>query len=113
MSRGQLQQDREDASRKAAKNLLMKLGARLEQLDRWVAETPDDAHYITEVRFKVRYGTVGDVLAMVKATGPAGKEIAFHSDDTITEALSGLVSRLANGSLKWREDKPYVEVSDK
>lgn len=99
--------EREEASKRAAARLLTKLGTRVEQLDRWIQEVPDDYHHIIQVRFAIRYSTVGDVLAMVKATTDDGKEIAFHSDDTVSEAMTGLVNRLNNGTLKWREDTPY------
>lgn len=102
-----LQGDREEASKRAAARLLSKLGTRLEQLDRFIQEVPDDDTHITEVRFKVRYSTVGDVLGVVKADTSKGKQIAFHSDDTVSEALVGIVNRLNNGTLVWKEDKPY------
>lgn len=96
-----------NASQKAANNLLRKLGARLEMLDRWVSDPPSGDLFIVEVRFMVRYSTVGDVLAVIKGVSGGEKVIAFHSDDTVTEALTGMVNRLNNGTLKWKEDKPY------
>ncbi len=95
------------ASLKAASRLLEKMGKRLEQLDRWVDDPPDSETFIVEVRFKVggKYGE--GVLAIIKVDGGQGKQIAFHGADSLGEALVGLVSRLENGSLKWKEDKPY------
>lgn len=104
---GRKAQEREDSATKAAARLVAKLGARVEQLDRYIQDPPDNERFITEVRFKVRYGDVGDVLGVLKADTPDGKVIAFHSDDTVAEVLSGLVNRLNNGSIKWREDTPY------
>lgn len=102
---------REEASKVAAKRLLTKLGSKVEQLDRFATEAPSGDYYITEVRFKVRYDTVGDVLGIIKIEGENGKQIAFHSDDTISEALGGMVNRLVNGTLKWKEDIPYDKAN--
>ncbi len=104
-----VQGDREDASKRAAGRLLTKLGTRLEQLDTFIQEVPDDDTHVTEVRFSVRYGTVGDILGVIKANTAKGKQIAFHSGDTVSEVLVGLVNRLNNGTLVWKEDKPYEE----
>ncbi len=95
------------ASLRAAENLLKKLGTRLEQLDRWVDDPPDGETYISEIRLKVDAGYDGTVAGIIKATIGGQKVIAFHSDETVTEVVTGIVSRLGNGSLKWREDVPY------
>lgn len=110
------QEEKENARHRtsiaAADRMMRRWGEALEHLDRHVMETPDEEHYITEVRLRVRYDDAGDVLAIVKADGPGGKGIAFHSDATPATALVGLVARLNNGSLKWREDKPYGDRAD-
>jgi len=43
-------------------------------------------------------------LVTLRATTPTGKVVAFHGAATLAEALVGLVNRLDNRSLKWRED---------
>lgn len=101
--------EREEGSRRAAARMLTKLGLKVEMLDQLIAEPHDDMPDITEVRFRIRYATVGDVLALVKATEGDEKKIAFHVEDTFSQALVGLVNRMSNRSLKWREDKPYDE----
>lgn len=101
--------EKSDASQRAATRLLTKMGVRLELLDRFVVEAHQDDYYVTDIRFKVRYDTVGDVLGIVKSEGPHGKRIAFHSDDTISECLVGMVNRMNNSTLKWKEDIPYGE----
>lgn len=100
-------EEREAASQRAATNMLTRIGVSAEKLDRHIIETPDDTHYISQICFKVRFDDVGDILGIIKADGPDGKTIAFHNGDSIAAVLSGLASRLDNGTLKWREDKPY------
>jgi len=95
------------ASKRAAESLLNRLGVRLEQLDRFVDDPPDGETFITEVRFKVNAAWDGGVLMIVKATINGEKVIGFHGDDGLAETLAGGVNRLSNGSMKWKEDKPY------
>lgn len=99
------------ASQRAAANLLTKLGGRLELLDRWVEDPPDGETYITRITFKMNWGYDGDVLAIVLATLDGEKKVGMHSDPTFAECVSGLASRLANGTMKWKEDVPYAERS--
>lgn len=102
-----------EASLRAADRLLKKLGAALERLDVWVGESPDDEHYITGVVVKVRYDSVGDVLIMVKADSAKGPVIAFHAADSMSASVLGLVNRLDNGQIQWKEDVPYEQRKDK
>lgn len=97
------------ASIRAADRLLARMGKRLEQLDRWADDPPDGETWITEVRFKTGSAFDEGVLAMIKVERGAEKLLAFHVADGLGEALVGLVSRLENGTLKWKEDKPYDE----
>ncbi len=101
-----------DASLRAAERLLKQAGKRLEQLDRWIEDPPDGETFITEIRIKVGGGWDGGCLAILKKEGSAGRQIAFHGADTLMEAVTGLVSRLDNGSLKWKEDVGYEPKSD-
>lgn len=98
-----------EASQRAAANLLSNLGVRVEQLDRLIMEGTDDATFITEVRFKMAGDEFEEVLGIVKTNGPHGKQIAFHYAPSLVEALSGIVNRLNNGTLKFKEDKPYAD----
>ena len=104
-------EERYEASRRAATNLLVKLGTRVEQLDRWATEGFSDHRYITEVRLRIRYDAQGEVLAVVKADGDDGKIITFSSADTVSEALASVVNRIGNGTARWHEDRPYGEVN--
>jgi hypothetical protein len=102
-----------DASARAADNILRRSGTKLEQLGRLIEETPDDTHYITSITFKVQPEAFTAILGIVKADTGEGKVIAFHSDDTLGACLVGIVNRLVNGSLQWKEDVPYAERTRK
>ncbi len=97
---------------KAAESYVCRLGESVMYLALAVEDPPGGERWLKEIRFKVRYGVEGDVLVIVKAEGGSGNEIAFHSGDRLDDACQGLASRLRNGSLKWREDKPYGERDD-
>ncbi len=99
--------EREEASKRAAARLIMKLGSALEKLDTWTLESPDDERYIVGINIKVRYDSVGDVLAVVRADTANGPVVAFHTGTDVSSVVLGLVNRLDNGSLKWREDTPW------
>lgn len=105
-------QEKFEASERAAANMLKRIGVALEKLDRWVTEAPDDEHYIMGVAIKVRYDTVGDVLVVVKADSANGKKVGFHTADTVSEAIVGMVHRLDNGQFIWKEDVPYDQRSN-
>lgn len=92
---------------KQAEGLRERIGEAVLTIEDFVNDPRDANMHITEVRLTVRYGEVGDILVVVKRTDGDKKEIAFHSADTVSEAVSGLASRLRNGSLSWREDTPY------
>lgn len=90
-----------------AMKLQERMGESVLTLDDYITDTGGHNRYVVEIRFKVRYADEGDILIVVKRAGEGGKEIAFHSADTLGEAVISLANRMRNGSLKWREDKPY------
>lgn len=101
------EETKHDASLKAADLLLRKVAIRLEQLSRFIDDPEDGETYITSVQFKVNAAWDGGVLAIVKAVRGEVAIVGFHSDDTLLECVVGLGNRIANGSLKWKEDVPY------
>ncbi len=100
---------REDASRRAAARLLTAIGSSLERLDRFIVEVPDDEHHIRSITIKMRFDDVGDILLMVKADSGSGPKIAFQAAESVAACITGIVNRLDNGSVKWREDLPYEQ----
>lgn len=45
-----------------------------------------------------------EVLIVLRGQTDVGAVVAFHSASTFAEAISGAITRLDNGSLKWKED---------
>jgi hypothetical protein len=46
-----------------------------------------------------------DYLLVLRGTTPQGPVVAFHNAPTLWETMEGVVNRLKNGSLKWKEDQ--------
>ena len=94
---------------KAAEGHVARVGDAVMYLALCVEDPPGGDRWLKEIRIKVRYGEEGDVLVVVKAEGSEGNQVAFHSGDRVDDVVIGLANRLRNGSLKWREDKPYEQ----
>lgn len=46
-----------------------------------------------------------DYLIVLRARYEGAAWVSFHSADTLAEAMRGMVARLENGSVKWKEDQ--------
>ena len=93
--------------KKLAKQLARK-GEVLIDLDDQLSDPRQDGVMYTELRVKLDADSDDEIMAILKREGVEGKEIAFHYAQSVGAALEGLVARLKNGSLKWREDVPYA-----
>lgn len=98
---------RESRYHKKMAKQIAKKGEVLLDLDDQVSDPRDDGVRYTELRVKLDIGEGEEVLGIMKREGPEGKQITFHYGQSIGVVLEGLVARLKNGTLKWREDKPY------
>jgi len=96
-----------EASRRAAERTMTKLAVKVEQLARLVEDPEDSATFITSIQFKMNAGWDGGCMAIVKASVGSEKKVGFHSEDALDTCLVGLANRIANGTMKWREDTPY------
>lgn len=63
----------------------------------------------TLVSFRIKCDPDDEKGVLLIAKGYQGSQafVAFHGDVTVTSAIVGFGNRLANGSLKWREETPY------
>lgn len=95
------------ASQKAADNLLRKLGVRVEYLDRWLSDPPDEQTYVYAIHIKEGAAWDGGILFVLRAQQGSEKVVGFHSSDSLVEGFAGLAQRLANGSFQWKVDVPY------
>ncbi len=46
-----------------------------------------------------------EYLAVVRVEGPGGRLVAFHNAPTFIEVVVGVVNRLKNGTMKFKEDQ--------
>jgi len=81
-----------------------------------IAEQLARAEYVWErlaegmtevVSFSVRLPQYagGEYLVVVRAIQDGKPVVGFHSADTLSEVLRGVLARLTNGSIKWKADK--------
>lgn len=101
--------ERAEKRERAAQRMMIKLGVALERLDVMTTEGLSNETYITGINIKIRYDTHGDVIVVLKADSADGKLVGFNTADSPSSAVLGLVNRLDNGTLRWREDTPYNE----
>jgi len=86
---------------------ITKLGYALLRLDKVMElETPDGLT-MREIRIRVPQAEGDDYMVVVKATAGGHPFVAFHAAAEAHEALKGAIERIANGHMKWREDRPY------
>lgn len=98
-----------EASQRAAERFLERLAIRVEQLSRFLEDPGDSDIWIRSLQFKTNSGWDGGVMVIVKADIGGEQQVSFHSEPSLDECLVGLANRLANGTMKWREDVPYKE----
>ncbi len=47
----------------------------------------------------------GDYMVTVRAVKEGVAVVGFHGADSLAESLRGVLARLSNGSMRWRDDK--------
>jgi len=62
---------------------------------------------LTEFRVKCDPDDEEGVLVVLKGYVGQQEFVSFHRDTTVTAALTSVGNRLRNGSLNWREERPY------
>lgn len=71
-----------------------------------VLDQPDvTGFHLKQIRIKCDLKGGGGWMAVVTALTPNGDQVAFHRGDDFREALEGVLSRIRNGSLKWKDDE--------
>jgi len=60
---------------------------------------------ITGMSIRGEWDGHGDLLLVLRAEGPEGNIVAFHSTAEPLGLWTGLAARINNGSLKWRTDE--------
>lgn len=80
---------------------------RLDKLDRLLQRLDEEDLIIVGIRFRPPNGENTSWLAIITADGAEGSTVAFHDAPTYRECFVGMVNRLENRSLKWKENKPW------
>jgi len=62
---------------------------------------------VTEVRVKFPDVPLGEFMVVLKGVSDEGKHVAFYKADDYESAVTGAILAWENGSLKWREDRPW------
>lgn len=70
----------------------------LERLD-------DEGTFVLGMSIRFPDGDRPEYLAVVRVDGDEGRRVAFHGALTLLETLVGVVDRLKNGSMQFKEDK--------
>lgn len=76
-------------------------------IETYQGDIQEERPTLTEVRLKCDPDDEEGVLVILKGYMGSQEYVAFHRDSTISAALTGAGNRLRNGSLAWREEKPY------
>lgn len=76
--------------------------ARAEGTFRWHEDRDRD---ILAIRVRMPQHAEGEYMAVVSADSDEGPVVAFHSAPTFGETIVGLLARLENDTLVWKEDK--------
>jgi len=83
------------------------LSVRAVKLDAWLERLDGQGVWITHINFRAPTDVEGSWLVVIRARGSDGKVVAFHDGPTFWEALNGTLARIENGTLRFKEDKPY------
>lgn len=92
------------ASARAVTEYWYGIGRLIGDLDRYRETDHLEAPTLTALTIKCDPQDTQGVLVMAKGFSEDGWVIAFHRDETVVDALSGMVRRLKNHTAKWKKD---------
>lgn len=95
------------ASAAAFTRQMVRVGEVLHRAEFTIDRDADEDLFLTHINIKVNPSGDGGYLAIIKAETPEGRVVAFHDAPTLAETIVGVLDRLSNRSLKFREDRPY------
>lgn len=80
-------------------------GRALRMLDHWLTHEMEGQMDLRGFTVRAGTETSGDVLVVVRAFDhEGGPVVGFHAARTVSEALTGAVSRIRGEKMKWRGD---------
>jgi hypothetical protein len=96
-----------NTGRDAVERQMLRLATILLGMEKIIENWDDDDIFFTSMTIKDKRMEDGGWLAIVKATTPSGNLVGFHGGDTFSECVRGVVERMANKTMRFREDTPY------
>lgn len=86
-------------------NTMYKLGIKLHKLQAQIDAFRDDDFVVHSLKLIEKGSDESEWLVILCVDTTEGAKVGFSSGASIPEALSSLVNRLANNSMKWRVDE--------
>lgn len=93
-------------STQSYKNSFERVGAELVELGARVDRLPGEV-CLLELRVKIGLTEVDEHMCIVKAASDEGPVVAFVTAPDLDVLVHLVAAKLLNGSMKWREDRPY------
>jgi hypothetical protein len=84
---------------------MIKIGVSVLTLQEQFIRLSDEGIEVKALRLAYRSGVSGELLGVLTASTESSELVAFQSGTDLAVVLTVLQSRLANGSLKWKEDE--------
>ena len=92
-------------SQLAYQKALITFAEKLVRFERVAERLFEDDVHIMGMTIRVPSGEGEDYLVTIRAFVGGDAKVAFHAGATIVEVLGGVMNRLTNNSLKWKDDK--------
>lgn len=85
--------------------MLHKIGAAIMRGNSYMEKNAEAGTYIRKISLASPWEKSGEWFVVITKYEEGMPLVAFHSADTLQQAVVGLLNRLRNGSLKWRTDE--------
>lgn len=92
------------ASARAVTEYWYEIGRLLGDIDRYRDTEHVEAPALTAITIKCDPQDMQGVLVIAKGFSEEGWVVAFHRDETVVSALTGMARRLKNHTAKWKKD---------
>lgn len=93
------------ASQRSYEQSMVKVGQAVNRLDAYIDAYAEEDVFVSSMSIRVPQDIGDDVFITVRARVNDEAVVAFHGGATFAEALTGLINRFQNRSLRWKEDQ--------
>lgn len=97
--------DHQGASRAAADAFLIDIGKDIASLTTHMGWAEHTQVWVYQLQIKFPRIPLGQHMIVAKGIFHGEFVVAFHSNDGLSQTLTGLGRRIANGTLKWKDDE--------